>query len=172
MVVPCFAGFTLPRVSSRVCAPTGVQPARVRIATISAASRARSMTCSSPLGLFRVLAVGGLDLGLDAAAHVEVAHYLDPARLGGGGKVVQDPVGDVLMEGPLVPVRPDVELERLELDQVLVGDVADAEGGEVGLAGAGAEAGKLGDGDVDFVVAVRVRVGDDFELRGRLSRHG
>src|SRR3990172_5129312 len=97
--VPCFAGLTLPRVSSRVCAPTGVKPARVRIATINAATRERAMMSSSRLRLSGVLAVGDGDLGLDAAAHVEVAHHLDPARPGGGGEVVQDSVGHVLVEG-------------------------------------------------------------------------
>src|SRR6266849_312692 len=61
------------------------------------------------------LAVRRSDLALDAAADVEVADDLDPAGAGGGGEVVEDTVGDVLVEGALLPVRPEVELQRLQL---------------------------------------------------------
>ena len=118
------------------------------------------------------LAVGGADDRLDAAAHREVPHDLDPARRRRGHEIVQDPVGHVLVEGPFVPVRPDVELDRLELEQVPVRHVADSNRGEVGLAGAGAHARELGDLEADLVVAVRVRIGHDLERLRRLRRHG
>ena len=64
----------------------------------------------------RPLAVGDAHHGLDAAAHVPVPHDLHPARAGGRHEVVEDAVGHVLVEGALVPVRPHVELDRLELE--------------------------------------------------------
>src|SRR5439155_6092350 len=106
----------------------------------------------------RTLAVGRAHLGLDPAAHVEVPDHLDPARLGGRHEVVQNPVRHVLVERALVPVRPEVELERLELDQVLVGHVADADRREIGLAGPGAGTGELRHRHRDLVVPLRVRV--------------
>ena len=75
-----------------------------------------------------------LELALDARA----------PRRDRGHQVVEDAVGDRLVEGALVAVRPEVELPRLELDAELVGHVLDADGGEVGLAGLGAQAGELG----------------------------
>src|SRR5438128_11140702 len=117
------------------------------------------------------LAGGRADLGLDATPHVEVARHLDPAGLGRRHEVVQDPVRHVLVERALVPARPHVELERLELDQVLVGHVADADRREVGLAGPGAEASELRHGHRHLVVAVRVRVRHDLERLRRRTTH-
>src|SRR5713101_8015556 len=117
------------------------------------------------------LAVRGAHDGLDAAAHAEIAHHLDPARPGHGHHVVETAVGDVFVEGALVPVGPDVELDALELDEVPVGAVPDPDGGEVRLARLGAQAGELRDLERDLVIAVGVRIGDDFELLARRGRH-
>src|SRR2546428_8072917 len=119
----------------------------------------------------RTLAVNGADLRLDATAHVEVADDFRPPGPGGGHEVVEDAIGDVLVEGALLPERPQVELERFQLDEVLVGHVADANGGEVRLPRHRAQAGELRDRHGDLVVAVRMRVGHHLEpLRG-LRRH-
>jgi putative Ca2+/H+ antiporter (TMEM165/GDT1 family) len=125
----------------------------------------------APLDL-RALAVGGADHRLDAAAHVEVPHHLDPAWCRRRHEIVEDAVGHVLVEGADVPVRPGVELDRPELDEPLVGHVADAEGREVGLAGHRAEAGELRDLERDLIVAVGVRVRHRLELSRRPARHG
>src|SRR5437762_1202886 len=120
---------------------------------------------------FGPLPVRRADLGLDAPAHVEVPGDLDPAGLGRRHEVVQDPIRHVLVEHALVPIRPDIELERLELDQVRVGHVADADRPEVGLAGPRAEAGELRHGHRDLVVPVRVRVRHDLEHLRRRAVH-
>src|SRR6266851_2167905 len=91
---------------------------------------------------------------------------------GAADEIVEDPVGHVLVEGPFVAVRPDVELDGLQLEQVLVRHVSHPNSGEVGLAGAGADAGELGDLEADLVVAVRVRIGHDLERLRRLRGHG
>src|SRR5262249_44251164 len=117
------------------------------------------------------LAVGGAHDGLDTAAHAATAHHLYPARPAHGHHVVENAVGDVFVEGALVPVGPDVELDALELDQVPVGDVPDPDGGKVRLARLGAQAGELRDLERDLVVAVGVRIWDDFELLARPGRH-
>src|SRR5262245_6106747 len=91
------------------------------------------------------LALRDANDGLDPAAYPEVAHHLDPARGRHRHEVVEDAVGHVLVESALVAVRPDVELDALELHELLVRHVADADGREVGLARLGAEAGELGD---------------------------
>src|SRR2546422_5189943 len=78
----------------------------------------------------------------------------------------------VLVEGALLAGRPQIELERIQLDQVLVGHVPDADRREVRLARAGAEARELGHRHRDLVVAVRVRVRHDLERLRRRGGHG
>src|SRR5437867_677879 len=63
----------------------------------------------------------------DAAADVELAGDGDAAGGDGLHDVVEDDVGHVLVEVPLVAERPEVELERLQLDALLVGHIADRE---------------------------------------------
>src|SRR5205085_7750748 len=104
-------------------------------------------------------------------ADVEVALHFDEARVERGDEVVGDPVRDRLVERPLVAEGPEVELERLQLHAALVGDVADADRGEVGLPGDRAEAGELGGFEVDLVVARRRGIGEGLELPGRLGGH-
>src|SRR5262244_2338324 len=117
------------------------------------------------------LAVRRTNDGLDAAAHPEVAHDLDPARRSRRHEVVEDAVRHVLVEGALVAIGPDVELDALELHQTLVRDVAHADGREVGLARLGAETGELGDLEGDLVVAIRMRIGHHLQLTAREARH-
>src|SRR6266542_4268606 len=112
------------------------------------------------------LAVGDAELCLYPAAHAEIAHDLDPARCRHRHKVIENAVGHVFVEGTLVTVGPDVELDAPELDEHAIGHVPYPDGGEVGLACLGAEAGELRDLEGDLVVAVRMRIGHDVELGG------
>jgi hypothetical protein len=66
-----------------------------------------------------------------------------------------------------VAVGPEVELQRLELDEVLVGHERDRHRGEVGLAGHRADARELGGREVHLVVTSRMRVVDGDEVLGR-----
>src|SRR5215831_17645034 len=129
-------------------------------------------TCPRPPSDLGALAVRRANDGLDAAAHPEVAHDLDPARRRRRHEVVEDAVRHVLVEGALVAIGPDVELDALELHQTLVRDVAHADGREVGLARLGAETGELGDLEGDLVVAIRMRIGHHLQLAAREARHG
>ena len=76
-----------------------------------------------------------------------------------------------LVERPGVAVGPEVELERLELDALLVRHVADLDGGEVGLAGARAQARELGAIERNEIVPFGMGIGEDFELPGWFDRH-
>src|SRR5678816_3714651 len=117
------------------------------------------------------LAVGGPHDGLDAAADVPVTDHLDEAGRGDGHEIVEDAIGHVLVKGAFVPVRPHVQLDRLELDQVLVGDIGDPNRREVGLAGHRTDAGELRDLEADLVVAAWMRVRHHVELPRRRGRH-
>src|SRR5688500_14306888 len=105
----------------------------------------------------------------DAAAHVPAGGEPHEARLRGGHQVVQDAVGDGLVEGALVAVRPDVELEALQLDAGLLRDVVEGEDREVRLAGLGAQAGEFRDRHVDQEIAARLRVGEGLEILAGLG---
>src|SRR4051812_31035141 len=73
---------------------------------------------------------------LDSAANVEVAHDLHPPRLACGREIVEDPVHRALVEDPVVAKTPQVELQRLELETELVGDVRDDDRPEIRCAAA------------------------------------
>src|SRR4051812_15312652 len=60
--------------------------------------------------------MGGGDGGGDAAPDVPDGLHRHAPRRQSGHQVVEYPVGDVLVEVALVPEAPQVELERLELD--------------------------------------------------------
>src|SRR5262245_17851535 len=87
--------------------------------------------------------MGRGDHRVDAAADPEITHHGHAARPDRGHQVVEDAVGDVLVEVSLVAERPEVELQRLQLDAQARRDVLDADGREVRLPGPRAQAGEL-----------------------------
>lgn len=113
----------------------------------------------------------GNDVGEDAAAYVELGGEAHVAGLGGGHQVIQNLVGDGFVEGAFVAVGPHVELEALEFDTELVRDVVQDQGGEVGLAGLGAEAGEFGNFHVDVEIPAG-GVGEGFQGLAGLGGHG
>src|ERR1700736_1260765 len=106
---------------------------------------------------------------LDVAADVEVADDLDEPRVEQGHEVIEDSIDGRLVKDLPVAELVDVQLQRLELDQLLVGDISDANGGEIGEAGIGRQARELGDREGDVVVPLRDVIGD--RLEGRLGDH-
>ena len=96
-----------------------------------------------------LLAVLDHHVGIDAAAHVPLGRDAQKARVDGLDHVREDVVGHLLVEGALAAVAPHVHLQALELDALLVGDAVDREVREIGLAGQRAEAGELGDLELD-----------------------
>lgn len=101
-------------------------------------------------------------VGEDAAAHVEAGGQAHVAGLGGLDQVVEDAVGDVLVEMALVAEAPDVELQALQLDADLVGDVVQGQDGEIRLPGLGAEAGEFRNLHVDLVIPVGSGIREGF----------
>lgn len=105
--------------------------------------------------------------GVDAAAYIEAALHPHEARAAGGDQIIQQAVCDRFVKGALIPERCDVELERFQLDALLVRDVIQINGGEVGLSGLRTQAGEFGNFDMDRVVAVRLRIAEGFDGRLR-----
>src|SRR5687767_5289645 len=127
---------------------------RATVAPTSASSREAAGTSSRAGPL-----VPRDDDGVDAAADGEVALDGHLERLGRGDEIVEDPVRDVLVEGALVAVAPEVELERLQLDAELIRHVADADRRKVRLPRLRAEARELGAFEADLVAPPRRRIG-------------
>src|SRR6185295_2523403 len=104
------------------------------------------------------LSVLGDNRRVDSAAHVEVGGETQKARLQGRREEVRNLVRDRLVEGAAIAEGPDVELERLELDAELVGNVLEFERCEIRLARARAQARELRDAHADRIVATRLRI--------------
>src|SRR5581483_9172679 len=79
--------------------------------------------------------------GGDAAARGEGPHDLAAPRRARLDEVVEQPIDDRLVEAALGAVALQVELEGLQLDAQLIGDITEGDGAEVGLAGLGTQAG-------------------------------
>ena len=105
-----------------------------------------------------VLIKVGLHHGGNTPSDGEFACNLTADRIASGDQIIQDPVDDMLIEDPLVAEGEQVELQRLELQDPLIGHVSDPNGGEIGLARLGAKRGKFRAGNVDFVLAAGVLV--------------
>jgi hypothetical protein len=60
----------------------------------------------------------------------------------------------------------DIELQTLQFYHVLVWYVVDGNGGKIGKARPGTEAGELGYLQVHDIISLRVSVGPDFQLAG------
>ena len=88
----------------------------------------------------------------DATADAEGASDFAPDRVDGRNKVVEDLVGQVLVEHALLAEAPIVKLEGLRLHDARTRHVADRDLGEVGLAGGRTQAGELIGRKLDGVV--------------------
>ena len=109
----------------------------------------------------------GQNFDSDPAPGVEVD--FDAAPFGGQGvdQVVEQQVCEMFVEDPFVPVAPEVELEGFRFDDLLIGDVADEDLGEVRLSGFGAKTGEFIGAQFDDVSAFGISVGEGFELSFR-----
>src|SRR5256714_1306955 len=96
----------------------------------------------------------GNDARMDAAAHVEARFQPHEAWPRRAHEVIEDAIGDRLVKRALVAIRPDIELERLELHACAIGNVIERERGKVGLSRHRADAAELRNLHVDPVVAL------------------
>ena len=119
------------------------------------------------LGFF--LRVGRGDDSLDAAADGKIADDRHAARLACGHQVVEDLVGDRLVEDAAVAELDHVVLQRFQLDAAIAGHIGDADFAEVGEAGLRAERGELGTVDRDLEVAFGPGIGKCLERRRCLT---
>src|SRR5690606_26669709 len=108
--------------------------------------------------------VAGDDRRGDAAACREGAR--DGHTPGGAGadEVVEDLVGDGLVEDALVPELEHVIIEGLEFDTAIRQHILDADHGEIGQPRLRADRRKLRAADIDLVLAAWTGVGEGLDL--------
>ena len=99
----------------------------------------------------------------DAAARCEFAEYFDVFRIHQGDEVFHDDVDAVFMEVAVVAEAEEIEFQGFAFHHFDMGDVADVDGGKVGLAGHRAEAGELGADEFDEIVVVGMFVVERFQ---------
>src|SRR5689334_4366333 len=108
----------------------------------------------------------------DAAADVEISRQTNEPRFHQAREIVDDAVRDRLVERTLVAERPDVELQRLQLDALSVWHVLEVQRCEVRLACLRTETGEFRDPHPDRVVTSGLRVGERLEDLVRQARSG
>jgi len=104
----------------------------------------------------------GHDGGVDAAAHIEAGGQPHEAGLGRGDQIIENAVGHGFMEGALVPIGPDIQLQGFQFHTVPIRDIFEVQGGEIGLARLGAEAGEFGDVDPDSEIPIGLGIVEGF----------
>ena len=111
-------------------------------------------------------AVVGVGVDGDASAGCEESGHLDVLGVHEAYEVFHNDVYAVFVEVAVVAEAEEVELEALAFDHAAVGEVGDADFGEVGLSGDGTEGGELGAVEAYPVVVFGVFVLEGFEHLG------
>ena len=104
------------------------------------------------------------DHGVNIATRVEIGFQLHPERIAGCHEIVEDPIGDVLVEDSLVAEGLEIQFKALQLHAGLIGHVAEREGAEVWLAGLRAYRGELWTDMLNGVIPARELVGKGLKL--------
>ena len=107
----------------------------------------------------RLLFVPDRHFSLDSAANGEIARYGHPPRLTRGHEVIEDLVGDILVEDAFIAELDEVVLERFQLDAEPVGHVIDANLSKVGQTGFGADRRELRAADEHLVISMGLGIG-------------
>lgn len=107
----------------------------------------------------------------DATPHVEFRDQPRISRLEGGNEVIQDPVGNCLVECAFITIGPCIELEAFEFHTFLFRDVIEYQCCKIRLARLGANAGKFGNFHVNEIVPPGFGIQKCFQLFRRGSRH-
>ena len=99
----------------------------------------------------------------NAAARGEFAEHFNIFRVYQFDEVFYDDVDAIFVKVAVVAEAEEVEFERFALHHFDIGDIADEDGGEIGLAGERAQAGEFRANEFDEVVVAGVFVVEGFE---------
>ena len=111
------------------------------------------------------------DIRPNSAARGELTNEFHPAWLGHCDQIVENGVGDVLVERSVIPVLLQVQLQRFQLEAVGIRNVSDRQRAKIGLAGLGANRSEFRANGFDGVVPLRERVIKGFQHLAEISGH-
>lgn len=131
--------------------------------------RARTGVCVPMLQTLCLLCRSWQTDERDAAARCELAEHFDVFRIHQGDEVFHDDVDAVFMKIAVVAEAEEVEFQGFAFHHFDVRDIADDDGGEVGLPGHRAEAGEFGADEFDEIVVVGMFVVECFENFRRVA---
>ena len=100
----------------------------------------------------------------DSPPRREAGHERHAPWLEHGHQIVEDPIGDVLVEDSLVAEGLEIQFQALQFHAGLIGHVAEREGAEVWLAGLRADRGELWTDMLNGVITARELVGKGLKL--------
>jgi hypothetical protein len=101
---------------------------------------------------------------LNAAPNVEITPNFTANRINGGDNVIQDSIGNMFVENPLIPVGEHVKFQGFQLDDLLIRDITDMNGTEIRLTRLGAHCRELGTLDINLVFPIRVLIRYGFQF--------
>ena len=111
------------------------------------------------------------DRGVDAAAHVEFGSEPQETRLQRRGEAIRNLVGHRFVKGAAIAERPDVGLERLELDTTRIRHVFEVQDRKIRLSRERAQAGEFRQPHADRVIAFRLADRKGFDVARWRQRH-
>ncbi len=98
------------------------------------------------------------DRGRNATANLKLPAHTETPRTQQMHQIGKDVVRHLLVEGPDIAKAPQVELEALQLDAVLIWHIVDQDRGKVWLARLWTDTGELRALKLDLVVATRLGI--------------
>jgi len=101
---------------------------------------------------------------------VKVAFDLHTQRIAGAHEVLENYVDDMLVKDLHVSKGIDVKLETLQLDATFVGNILEADRGEIRKVGEGADGRELSDFEIDFYLPAGKLVSESFERKTDSAR--
>src|SRR5688572_271969 len=90
---------------------------------------------------------------MNSATNIEITDHGHFSRPASFDEIVENLIDDILVKHALRAKRPEIELQRLELDAQLVGYIADPNGAKVRLSGTRANTSEFRTLHMDFIVA-------------------
>ena len=101
---------------------------------------------------------------MNPTTHIKIAFDFYKSRRHGLHEIIQNFIGNILVERPFVTVTPKIKFQTFQFNAKFVGNINDPYDREVGLAGARAKAGEFGAFETDFIVPFGIRIRENLKI--------
>jgi len=109
--------------------------------------------------------VAGGDSPGCAASHRKFARHNHFPRFQHSDQIVKYGIHHRFIENTLIAIGEEIKLKAFHFDAAAIGYIGNGDRGKIGLAGHGADAGKLGENEADFIIALWARIIEGIEDR-------